>query len=69
MVKEKTEKKKVTKDMTFAELINQDPEKKTVLAENGLGCGGCFMSQMETIEDGALAHGIDPEELLEELNS
>ena len=39
------------------------------LAELGLGCAGCPMSQMETIEEGALAHGINPDALIEELKS
>jgi hybrid cluster-associated redox disulfide protein len=62
-------KKKITKDMTFAELIEMDVGVAEKLAERGLFCGGCPMAQFETIENGALAHGINIDKLLEELNN
>ena len=58
----------ITKDMTFAELMEIDSDAGVKLAEMGLFCGGCPMAQFETIENGALAHGVDVEKLLEELN-
>lgn len=61
-------KKKITKDMTFAELIMQDKDAAGKLADQGLFCGGCPMAQFETIEQGAAAHGADVEKLLKELN-
>jgi hybrid cluster-associated redox disulfide protein len=61
-------KKKITRDMTFAELIESDPKAAMKLAEQGLFCGGCPMAQFETIEDGATAHGVDVEKLIRELN-
>ena len=67
----KTDKKtkEINKEMTISELIEENPEISERLGEIGLGCAGCPMSQMETIEEGALAHGIEPERLIEELNS
>ena len=56
------------KDMTFFELIQADPKAAEKLAERGLFCGGCPMAQFETIEQGARAHGVDVNKLLEELN-
>jgi hybrid cluster-associated redox disulfide protein len=61
--------KKITKDMTFAELIMQDKGAAEKLADRGLFCGGCPMAQFETIENGAAAHGVDVNELLKELNN
>ena len=61
--------KKVTKETTFAELVMQNSAAAEKLAEKGLFCGGCPMAQLETIEQGAKAHGLDVEELLDELNS
>lgn len=60
--------KKITKDMTFAELIVDNRDAAAKLAERGLFCGGCPMAQFETIENGARAHGVDVGELLNELN-
>ena len=34
-----------------------------------MACMGCPMAMQETIEQGALAHGIDPKKLVEELNN
>ncbi len=60
--------KKITKDMTFAELIMQDKGAAEKLADKGLFCGGCPMAQFEALEDGARAHGIDVDMILKELN-
>ena len=63
----------VTKDMTFAELLEQYyencPKIVDVLVEAGMGCIGCPHSQMESIEMGAMGHGIDPDLLVEKLNA
>ncbi len=61
-------KKKITKDMTFAEIMEENQETGEVLANRGLFCGGCPMAAFETIENGAKAHGVDVDELLKELN-
>ena len=60
--------KKITKDMTFGELFEASPEASSKLAELGLFCGGCPMAQMETIEQGAIGHGLDPKKLVNMLN-
>jgi hybrid cluster-associated redox disulfide protein len=60
--------KKITKNMTFAELIQTDSKAAEKLAEQGLFCGGCPMAQLETIEQGAKAHGLDADELIKKLN-
>ena len=60
---------KITKEMTFAELIDMDRNMAEKLADRGLFCGGCPMAQLETIEQGARAHGIDVDKLVEELDN
>ncbi len=62
-------KKKITKDMTFAEIMELDDDAGRKLGEKGLFCGGCPMAAFETLENGAKAHGVDADELIEELNS
>jgi len=44
------------------------PDTIEVLLESGMHCIGCPMSQQETIEQGALAHGIEVEKLVKKLN-
>lgn len=58
----------ITKDMTIGEIVNKYPEKIEVLAEVGMGCVGCPSAQMESVEEAALVHGLDVEELLVKLN-
>lgn len=59
---------KITKDTTFAEIMQEEPEKIEELAEMGLFCGGCPMAAFETIEMGAAGHGMEVEEILKKLN-
>lgn len=60
---------KITKDMTFAEAIEKNPDAATILMNKGMMCCGCMMAQVETVEEGCLSHGLDVEEVLKELNS
>jgi hydroxylamine reductase len=53
----------VTKNMTFAELLEKKPESMNNLFEAGLHCIGCHMSAYETIEQGCLAHGFSKKEI------
>lgn len=59
---------KITKNMTFAEVIEKYPETIDVFLKHGLHCIRCPIGARETIEEGAKAHGIPIEELLKELN-
>ena len=59
---------KITKDMRFAEVIEKHPETIDVFLKYGLHCIGCPVGAMETIEQGAKAHGINVEKLLKDLN-
>lgn len=60
--------KLITKDINIAELVEKYPQARAVLMEYGLGCIGCVASSFETLEEGLLAHGLDVEEVLKELN-
>jgi hybrid cluster-associated redox disulfide protein len=59
----------ITKEMTFAQVMRQHPDVLKVLASFQLGCVGCMGAQHETIEKGAMAHGLDVDELLDALNA
>ena len=61
-------KTKITKKTKFSELMQKHPEAIEVLLSKGMHCIGCPASAMETIEDGAKAHGIKPEKLVKEIN-
>jgi hybrid cluster-associated redox disulfide protein len=59
---------KVTKDMTVGEILEKDPDAAYSLMSMGLGCAGCPMSQFETLEQGAMVHGMDADMIIENLN-
>lgn len=54
--------------MSFAEIIQKYPEAVKTLMNKGMHCIGCPMAQMESLEDGANAHGLDADKLVKELN-
>ncbi|MCR2044221.1 DUF1858 domain-containing protein [Anaerosalibacter massiliensis] len=58
----------ITKDMLIGELIRQKPEAVEILMRFGMGCVGCPSSQMESLEEAAMVHGLDLNHLLEALN-
>ncbi len=58
----------ITKEMTIGQVIREHPDSIPIFLKNGLSCIGCPMSSMETVEQGALAHGIDLDKMLAELN-
>ena len=59
---------KITKKMTFVEILKKNPEAGYILSEKGLHCIGCGMAMYETLEQGAIMHGLDPDKLVKELN-
>ena len=60
---------KVTKDTMIGELLQIDEGVAPILLNIGMHCLGCHSSQMETIEQAAMVHGIDSEMLVDEINS
>ena len=58
----------VSKDMTIGELIMVNEHIAPVLMRVGMHCLGCPASQMETLEEACMVHGIDCDTLVEQLN-
>lgn len=59
---------KVDKSMLIGDLIKLDENLVYILMREGMHCVGCPSSQMETLEEAALVHGIDPDVLVARLN-
>ncbi len=68
-IKEETEMAKISKDTKIGELMNIFPESAPILMEIGMHCLGCPASQMETLEEAAMVHGIDGDLLVEKINA
>lgn len=58
----------ITKDMGIMEVVQKYPDTVEVFVNAGMGCLGCAAARFENIEQGALAHGIDVDALMEGLN-
>ncbi len=58
----------VTKDTMIGELLTIDENVAPLLLNIGMHCLGCPSSQMETIEEAAMVHGIDADTLVKEIN-
>ena len=59
---------KITKDMTIGEVVSKFPEAAEVMLKHGMHCVGCHVAGMETIEQGAVSHGMDLKKLLKDMN-
>lgn len=59
---------KITADMSIKEVVKNYPQTIRVFLEHGLMCFGCAVAQFESLRDGAIAHGIDVDALIADLN-
>ena len=58
----------ITKDMSILDVVQKYPDTVDVFVNAGMGCLGCAAARFENIEQGASAHGIDIDALMEGLN-
>ena len=60
---------RVTKDTMIGDLLQIDQNVAPLLLNIGMHWLGCPSSQMETIEEAAMVHGLDPDDLVVEINT
>ena len=58
---------RITVNTTIGELLDLDPEMKDVLAGMGMHCSTCAVGRRETLGQAAEVHGMDPDDLIEDL--
>lgn len=58
----------ITKEMAIGEIVEKYPKTVEVFLRHGLMCFGCAVARFENLEQGAVAHGIDVDALLTDLN-
>lgn len=58
----------VTKDMIIGEILAIDPGTAPILMASGMHCIGCPSAQGESLEEAAMVHGLDAEELVQTIN-
>jgi hydroxylamine reductase len=55
--------------MLLGEILRNKPEAAEVLMEMGMHCLGCPSSQMESLADACMVHGLEVDKVLVKLNS
>lgn len=60
--------KKITKNTSIGYIVKNYSNAQDVLMGFGLHCFGCPMSQMESIEEAAMVHGVEINFMLDTLN-
>ncbi len=58
---------KITKDTTLGEILKNYSNAEDVLKGFGMHCFSCPMSQMETVEEAGMVHGLDAEFMVKKL--
>lgn len=57
----------ITKEMTIGEILRANPEVAPILMEAGMHCLGCPSAQGESLEEAAMVHGMDIEDLMNKI--
>ena len=58
----------ITKHTTIDEIITSCPETVKFFNDLQMSCGSCFAVKFDTLESGALMHGMDADDLITRLN-
>lgn len=57
----------ITKDMTIGEILRAKPEAASVLMDAGMHCLGCPSAQGESLEDAAMVHDMNIDDIMAKL--
>ena len=59
----------ITKDMTIGDILRANPKVAPVLMEAGMHCLGCPSAQAESLEEAAMVHGMNIEDLMSKIEA
>ena len=59
----------VSKEMTIGEILRTNPKIAPVLLEAGMHCLGCPSAQGESLEEAAMVHGLNIDELMAKIEA
>ncbi len=59
---------KISKDMLINDILEVDAGNAAILMAAGMHCIGCMAAAGESLEEAAAVHGLDAEELEQEIN-
>ena len=59
----------VSKDMTIGEILRANPAVAPILMEAGMHCLGCPSAQGESLEEAAMVHGLNVDDLMAKIEA
>jgi hybrid cluster-associated redox disulfide protein len=59
----------IHKNSTIKEILSTYPDAKKFFNEREMACSSCFAVNFDTLEKGALMHGLEVNTLVDELNN
>ncbi|MCM1046805.1 MAG: DUF1858 domain-containing protein [Clostridiales bacterium] len=59
----------ITKEMTIGEILRVNPDVAPVLMNAGMHCLGCPSAQGESLEEAAMVHGMDIDDLMAKIEA
>ena len=59
----------INKNSTIKEILSTYPEAKKFFNDREMACSSCFAVNFDTLEKGALMHGLETNALVDELNN
>ncbi|MDD3206402.1 MAG: DUF1858 domain-containing protein [Lachnospiraceae bacterium] len=59
----------ITKDMTIGEILRTNADVAPILMEAGMHCLGCPSAQGESLEEAAMVHGMDINDLMAKIKA
>ena len=59
----------VTKETKIGDILDASVEVAPFFLNMGMHCLGCPSARMETIEQACMVHGVDADQLVEEINA
>ena len=68
-IKEEMKMAAITKDMTIGEILRTNPAVAPILMEAGMHCLGCPSAQGESLEEAAMVHGMNIDDLMSKIEA
>ena len=59
----------ITKDTIIGDILDIAPETAPIFLSIGMHCLGCPSSRGETVEQACMVHGVDVDDLLQQVNA
>ncbi len=60
---------KITKEMTIGEILDADVGVAPFFMNMGMHCLGCPSARGESLEQACMVHGVDADQMVEEINA